>query len=81
MNKTDNLILNLRNEIADLKKKLAKALKEKKVIIEVGGDHGDGNVELVRKSKGVKVIIKDWDNATLPKDDENTDPIPEIREY
>jgi len=57
-------------------------MNEKVVIIEVGGDHGDGNVELVQKPKGVKVIIKDWDNATLPETDpEDGDPIPEVREY
>lgn len=52
------------------------------IIIEVGGDNGDGNVVLVKKPKGVKVIIKDWDNAYLEEDaDEQDEPLPEIREY
>jgi len=61
---------------------MAKNKEVKEVIIEVGGDHGDGNVELIKKSKGVKVVIKDWDNAYLPEDaDEQDAPVPEIREY
>lgn len=67
-------------------KELAKEKKE--VLIEVGGDHGDGNVELVKKPIGVKVIIKDFDNASLPEDvdvldinDENVELVPQIREY
>ena len=56
--------------------------KEKTVIIEVGGDNGDGNVELLHKPKGVKVIIKDWDNAYIPEDADDQDaPVPQIREY
>jgi len=57
-------------------------MKEPTVIIEVGGENGDGNVVLVKKPKGVKVIIKDWDNAVLPEDaDEQDAPVPEVREY
>lgn len=56
--------------------------KEKVVVIEVGGDHGDGNVEVVQKPKGVTVLIKDWDNAVLPLDADPQDaPEPQIREY
>lgn len=56
-------------------------LVELVVEIEVGGDHGDGNVVVVRKSKGVKVIIRDFDNAMLPENaDEQDIPEPEVRE-
>lgn len=55
--------------------------KEKTVVIEVGGDHGDGNVELIQKSLGVRVIIKDFDNATLDPENPNGNTIPEVREY
>lgn len=52
------------------------------VVIEVGGDHGDGNVAVVHKSKGVKVIIRDFDNATLPEEiDMGSEMVPEEREY
>jgi len=44
---------------------MGKKAKKLVVEIEVGGDHGDGNVEVVKKSKGVEVIIRDFDNATL----------------
>ena len=55
---------------------------EREVIIEVGGDHGDGNVEVVKKSKGVKVIIKDWDNAYIPEGADLQDaPLPHEREF
>jgi hypothetical protein len=60
----------------------------KEVLIEVGGDHGDGNVEVIKKPLGVKVIIKDFDNATLPEgvedediNDDNVELVPEVREY
>lgn len=54
----------------------------KTVVIEVGGEHGDGNVELVEKPKGVQVIIRDWDNAHLEGNDEQDDPlIPQVRVY
>jgi hypothetical protein len=75
----------LEREVARLKEKL-KELKEKEkevlvVAIEVGGDNGDGNVVVTEKSKGVALIIEDWDNATLPEGDEKGDPIPQRREY
>lgn len=55
---------------------------EKIVVIEVGGDNGDGNVVVVQKPKGIKVIIKDWDNASIPEDNDSQDaPEPEITEY
>ena len=78
----DALIIKLQKEIESLKKQLKEANKEKKVIIEVGGEHGDGNVELVEKSAGVSVIIKDWDNAYLPEGaDEQDEVVPEKREW
>ena len=43
---------------------------ENTVIIEMGGDHGDGNVEVVKKPKGIKVIIRDFDNSFLNDKDE-----------
>jgi hypothetical protein len=55
---------------------------EKVVEIEVGGDHGDGNVEVIRKPKGVKLIIRDWDNAYIPEGDDPQDaPVPQEREW
>jgi len=63
-------------------KNRARSVGMSTVIIEVGGDHGDGNVELVKKPKGVTVIIKDWDNAYLPENaDEQAAPEPQIRRY
>lgn len=56
--------------------------KEKTIIIEVGGDNGDGNVVLAKKPKGVRVIIRDWDNAFLPEGaDPQDEVVPEVREY
>lgn len=56
--------------------------EEQIVVIEIGGEHGDGNVELIQKSLGIRVIIKDWDNAYLPENaDEQDEPVPEIREW
>lgn len=60
--------------------KKAKKQKELVVVIEIGGEHGDGIVELIRKSKGVKVIIRDFDNATLDNDPQD-EPIPQEREW
>ena len=55
---------------------------EKTVIIEVGGDHGDGNVEVVQKPAGIKVIIRDYDSAFLDGNaDEQEAVIPEERIY
>lgn len=48
----------------------------RKVVIEVGGEHGDGNVEVVECPDDVTVVIRDWDNATL---DENDNVVPEER--
>ena len=59
-----------------------KEVIENTIIIEVGGDHGDGNVEVVNKPRGIKVIIRDFDNAVLPEDADLQDaPEPQIREY
>lgn len=56
--------------------------KDLEVVIEVGGDNGDGIVAVVKKPKGVKVIVRDFDNAELPEDaDEDTKPIPQEEEY
>jgi hypothetical protein len=52
------------------------------VEIEVGGDHGDGNVEVIRKSKGVRVIIRDFDNSYIPEEaGEGAEPVPQEREW
>jgi hypothetical protein len=65
-----------------MRKEIVMTKKNKEVVIEIGGDHGDGNCEVVQKPKGVKVIIKDWDNAYLPEDaDEQDTPVPVITEY
>lgn len=56
--------------------------KDLEVVIEVGGDNGDGIVAVVKKPKGVKVIVRDFDNAELPEDaDEDAKPIPQEEEY
>jgi len=57
-------------------------MDEQTVIIEVGGDHGDGNVEVVQKPMGIKVIVRDYDNAYLEEDqDEQEAGVPEERTY
>ena len=52
------------------------------VVIEVGGDHGDGNVVLVKKPKGIRVVIIDFDNSVLPLDAaEQDEPEPQISTF
>jgi hypothetical protein len=62
---------------------MGKKAKQKELVveIEVGGDHGDGNVELIKKSKGVRVIIRDFDNARLDEENPDGDTIPQEREW
>jgi len=55
---------------------------EQIVEIEVGGDHGDGIVEVVKKSKGVKVVIRDYDAAYYEEgQDLQESPTPATTEY
>ena len=60
---------------------MGKKAKKLVVEIEVGGDHGDGNVEVIRKSKGVQLIIRDFDNARLDEKNPDGDTIPATRNW
>jgi len=51
----------------------------KEVIIEVGGDNGDGNIAVVAKSMGIKLTIIDHDNSYI--DDESKELCPQHREW
>jgi hypothetical protein len=53
--------------------------EELHVEIEIGGDNGDGNVEVVSKDLGVHLIIKDHDNAEIP--DDKDEPEDQVREW
>ena len=48
------------DEITKLKKQLAKEKMDKVVEIEYGGDQVQG-IEVTRKSKGVKIVIRNWE--------------------
>lgn len=83
----DDIKREIRKTWKDLIRKELDTVKQE-VLIEVGGTHGDGNVEVVQKPLGVKVVIKDFDNASLPDDvdledvnDENIEMVPVVREY
>lgn len=77
-----NIIKKENEELRNAIKYLAEQEKQREVVIEVGGDHGDGNVAVVKKSAGVKVTIRDFDNTYLPENyDIQDEPVPEEREW
>lgn len=45
------------------------------ILIEVGGDHGDGNVEVVSKPMGVAVRIIDYDCEYIDKESGDVCPV------
>lgn len=63
-----------RQEVLTMEEAFARFCPEitHEVIIQVRG----GVAEVVKKAKGVKLTIIDWDNATIPEDDPDGDEIP-----